>query len=218
MYHVSQVDTAFDDFFTFVARQSKNKKSTDWQVFHWADSQTSRYGTVKNVSLSIRLPNLQMKVSTTFVVFYCQEEIEFSKITVVCSPLYCSGCKLKTIFFFTADFLSLQIFVIGKLFPFPVSVGKSFLWCSVLRTDRLKMFTTWYKKTGWSSFFPVHTFRRWMSWGGGGRGGRVVSQVSVPFVFVDCLQILMLIWSLLFPFKEPLINELTVFFFPLISW
>ena len=182
MYHVSQVDTAFDDFFTFVACQSKNKKSTDWQVFHWADSQTSRYGTVKNVSLSIRLPNLQMKVSTTFVVFYCQEEIKFSKITVVCSAPILFWLQIEDYFLFATDFLSLDIFVVGRLFPVPVSVGKSFLWCSVLKTDRLKMFTTWYKKTGWSRkgylasifcLFLVHSFRRWMS-----QVGKGVSQVS----------------------------------------
>ena len=68
-----------------VVRQYKNQKSMDWQVFHWAESQTSHYRIVQKVSLSIHLPNLQMEVSTTFVVFYCQEEIEFSKITVVCS-------------------------------------------------------------------------------------------------------------------------------------
>ena len=52
-----------------MARRYKNKKSTDWQVFHCADSHNSHYEIVKNVSLSIRLPNLQMKVSTTFAFF-----------------------------------------------------------------------------------------------------------------------------------------------------
>ena len=95
MYHVSQVNTAFDDFFCrrlklisrlgsqlwFVNIKIKNPRTGKY--FIGADSQTSRYGIVKNVSLSIRLPSLQMEVSTTFDVFNCQEEIEFSKITVV---------------------------------------------------------------------------------------------------------------------------------------
>ena len=161
--------------------QYKNQKSTDWQVFHWADSQTSRYGIVKNVSLSIRLPSLQMEVSTTFDVFYCQEEIEFSKISVVCSAPFVLVANWR-LFSFYRRFPESWYFVIGRLFPVPVSVGKSFLWCSVLKTDRLKMFTTWYKKTGWSrkgylasSFclLLVHTFCRWMS-----QVGKMVSQVS----------------------------------------
>ena len=174
-----------------MVRQYKNQKSTDWQVFHWADSQTSHYRIVQKVSLSIHLPNLQMEVSTTFVVFYCQEEIEFSKITVVCSAPHIVLVANWRLFFFCRRFPESWYFVIGILFPVPVSVGKSFLWCSFLKTDRLKMFTTRYKKAGWgtkgylaSSFclFLVHTFFRWMS-----QMGKGVSHGFLPYVFVDCL-------------------------------
>ena len=91
--------------------------------------------------------------------------------------------QIEDYFLFTTDFLSLQIFVIGRLFSVLVSVGKSFLWCSVLKTDRLKMFTTWYKKAGWSSFFPVHTFRWWMSRGGGGGEGWCLRFPSRSFLW-----------------------------------
>ena len=38
----------------------------------------------------------------------------------------CSGCKLKTIFFFAADFLSLDILKLGYCFPFPSPLENRF--------------------------------------------------------------------------------------------
>ena len=66
------MDTAFDDLFfwsfetdlTFrmsaVVCEYENKKSMEWQVFNREYSQTNHYKGVKNVALSIRLPNSQI--------------------------------------------------------------------------------------------------------------------------------------------------------------
>ena len=170
MYHVSQVDTAFDGFFGRLKLISR-LGSQLWLVnLKIKNPRTGKYfieqtvkpavtGLLKTFLCRYVYPICKWKSPLLSLFFYCQEEIEFSKITVVCSPLYCSICKLKPFYFYRR---------------FAESVGKSFLWCSVLKTDRLKMFMTWYKKTGWSSFFPVHTFRRWMSrrGRGGERGGK----------------------------------------------
>ena len=195
MYHVSQVDTAFDDFFCrlkLISRFGSQLWLVDIKI---KNPRAGKYFIVQTVITAItRLlktflcryvyPICKWK-SPLLSLFLLSGEIEFLKITVVCSAPFCSGCKLKTIFSFYRRFSESSNFAIGRLFPVPVSVGKSFLWCSVLKTDRLKMFTTWYKKAGWSSFFPVYTFLGGWARGGEG-GGRAVSQVSVPFVFVDC--------------------------------
>ena len=68
-----------------------------------------------------------MEVSTTFVVFYCQEEIEFSKITVVCSAPILFWLQIEDyFFFFAADFLSLDILKLGYCFPFPSPLENRF--------------------------------------------------------------------------------------------
>ena len=119
MYHVSQMDTAFDDFFCrlkLISRLGLSRKS----------NQPLQPGLFKRFLCRQVYPICKWK-SPPLSFFYCQGEIEFSKITVVCSAPILFWLQIEDYFLFATDFLSLDIFVVGRLFPVPVSVGKSFL-------------------------------------------------------------------------------------------
>ena len=196
MYHVSQVDTAFDDFFCrlkLISRFGSQLWLVDIKI---KNPRAGKYFIVQIVITAItRLlktflcryvyPICKWK-SPLLSLFLLSGKIELLKITVVCSAPILFWLQIEDYFLFTADFLSLQILQLGDCFPFPSPLENRFF-------DVLSL-----KQTGWKCL--QHDTRRLggvvssqfilfvVDEPGGerGGGGRAVSQVSVPFVFVDC--------------------------------
>ena len=137
MHHVSQVDTAFDDLFCRLKLISR-LGSQLWLVnLKIKNPRTGKYFIEQTVKPAVTglLKRFFVDTFTQFanesLHYFCCSLLSGGNRVLKdnCSmqPLILFYLQIEDYFPFNADFLSLQIFVIGRLSSVPVCVGKSFL-------------------------------------------------------------------------------------------